>query len=126
MSATSPVPYTARVLKTRPVQYTDPVAFEPGDSLRLGKHDSEYPGWIWATSVNGKQGWIPESYVSVAGDVGTALRSYTAREIAVTEGDIVSVEVELLGWAWVRRQNSDGWMPLSHLARSVLPIDLPL
>lgn len=123
---TSPA-YHARVLKSWTVQYPDFIELEAGDLVTLGKRDSEYPGWIWATSAkSGKSGWVPECYLRVDGESGSALRSYTARELGVSEGEIVTVTEELLGWVWAAAGERQGWMPLTHLARSARPVDLPL
>jgi len=110
------------------VRYPDPVELVAGDRVTLGKQDSEYPGWIWATSTRtGKSGWVPEIYLKVDNDLGIAQRVYTAREIAGEEGEIVRVLEELLGWSWVEAPDGrQGWMPGGHLARSTAAIDFPL
>jgi hypothetical protein len=121
-------PYHAPVVNLWTVRYPDPVELAAGDQVTLGKQDSEYPGWIWGTSMpSGKSGWIPETYLAIDDDIGVARRGYTAREIAVEEGEIVLVLEELLGWCWVLRADGhQGWMPGGHLARSTAAIDLPL
>ena len=117
----------ARVLKSYTAQYPDPIQVTKGDRVRLGKRDSEFPGWIWATSLKtGNSGWIPEQLLSISGDEAEARRDYTARELSVVEGDIVMVLEELLGWAFVESAGSTGWVPVRHLARSVSAVDLPL
>jgi hypothetical protein len=117
---------TARATRPYRVQYPDPIVLRPGDVVHLGERDSEYPGWIWGTSPQGRGGWIPEEFLKVFGETGTAIREYNAREVDLDEGDIVSVIEELLGWALVSKGDLVGWVPLSHLALSATPIDLPL
>jgi hypothetical protein len=117
----------ARVLKSYTTQYPDPIAFGKGEVVALGKRDTEFPGWIWATSeVTGKSGWVPEHFLAIEGDRGISLRDYSAKELRVTEGEIVTVLEELLEWALVQNEHgARGWVPLKHLARSVSPTDLP-
>jgi hypothetical protein len=117
----------ARVLKSYITKYPDPIEVRTGDQVRLGKHDTEYPGWIWATSLStGRSGWIPEHFIQLEGDLARVRRDYSARELDVVEGDIVEVREEQLGWALVESSHGRGWVPLGCLARSTSPADLPL
>lgn len=118
----------ARILKAYQAQYPDPIVLQSGAVVSLGKTDPEFPGWIWATSlISGKSGWVPEPFLARDGDEARCLREYSARELDVREGDLVSVLEELSGWAWVESESGlTGWVPQSHLARSVTPLDLPL
>jgi len=118
----------ARVLKAYTTQYPDPIAIRRGDQVILGKRDTEFPGWVWATSLStGKSGWVPERYLIVRGDQAESVRDYSARELDVAEGAMVTIVEELLGWSLVETgSGARGWIPQSHLARSVSPVDLPL
>jgi hypothetical protein len=118
----------ARLLKSYTAQYPDPITLRKGDLVSLGKRDTEFPGWVWATSpADGRSGWVPEKYLAERGDQAEALRDYSARELTAREGDIVTVLEEVLGWALVRAgSGATGWVPQDHLARSVSPADLPL
>jgi hypothetical protein len=118
----------ARVLKAYRTQYPDPIQLARGDKVSLGKRDSDYPGWVWATSsVSGKSGWVPEQLLKTRGDEGEALRDYSAKELSVEEGDIVTVLEELLGWARIESSSGEvGWIPARHLARSLGQGDIPL
>jgi variant SH3 domain-containing protein len=119
-SETQPSQAAARVSKAYVAQYPDPIAIEPGDLVHVGKHDAEYPGWVWATSARtGKNGWVPEEFLTIDGANGQARRAYTAQELTVSVGETVTVVQELLGWAWVQADASrKGWVPVSHLAVS--------
>ena len=96
--------------------------------MRVGERDTDFPGWIWATSLtSGKGGWVPEHFLRIEGERGESLRDYSAKELSVSEGDMVTIREELLGWALVETASGGvGWVPQSHLARSVSPLDLPL
>jgi hypothetical protein len=118
----------ARLLRDYQAQYPDPIEVRTGDIVILGMKDSEFPGWIWATStVSEKSGWIPEEFLTTDDDRGTARRDYSAKELSVSEGQMVDVVEELLGWALVEVEpGRRGWVPIGHLARSGSPTDLPL
>ena len=118
----------ARVLRDYQAQYPDTIEIRQGERVLMGTRDTEFPGWVWATSVNsGKSGWVPETFLRVQGEEGEALRDYSARELTVAEGAIVTVVEEFLGWSLVESDTGvRGWIPQSHLARSVTPADLPL
>ena len=107
----------ARVLKAYQVQYPDPIEVRRGDAVFLGMKDPEFPGWIWATSTaSGKAGWVPEEFLTIQDDRGTARRDYSAREQRVDEGQIVEVIEELLGWALIEVEpGRRGWVPRGHL-----------
>ena len=53
---------TARVSTSYKAQYSDPIAFEPGDLLTLTGRSDNWNGntWLWAVaSKDGREGWIP-------------------------------------------------------------------
>lgn len=120
-------PFTARVIKPWVAKYPDPITLEPGDLVTLGPADAEFPGWIWAISVRtGRSGWVPESLLEERGGEVRSREHYTARELAVSEGDILVVHKEILGFAWVERDGEQGWVPARHLVRGGDPLDVPL
>jgi hypothetical protein len=118
-----------RVIKSYQAQYPDPIVIHRGETVSLGRRDAEYPGWIWATSLlTGKSGWVPEHFLS-PGESPRAIarRDYSARELDVVEGAVVSVIEEVLGWSCVVTESGDsGWVPQSHLAALASPVDLAL
>ena len=106
----------ALVVASYEIQYPDPIAVEPGQSLKIVKRDEEWPGWVFCEHPIGKQGWVPESSLKIDGDRATAQQSYVAREISVMEGEIVRIEKLESGWAWVTNMtNETGWLPLKNL-----------
>jgi len=109
-------PARLRVLRAYQALYPDPLTVAPGDALRLGVCDQEYPGWVLATASNGKSGWIPEEFVDAVGDFGKARRDFTSRELTVAAGEEVTLVERVSGWGWVRAgQGRAGWVPLHHL-----------
>jgi hypothetical protein len=70
---------------------------------------------------------VPEHFLTLRGDQAESLRDYSARELCVDEGDLVTLVEELLGWALVHTESGfRGWVPRDHLARSVSPMDVKL
>lgn len=95
-------------------KYTDPITLSAGDTVLLGKEETEeiWKGWIWAEH-KGKSGWIPLQIVEKEKDGrGRITQDYTARELDVSKGDKVIVLKELNGWLWVMNvQKQEGWIP---------------
>jgi hypothetical protein len=106
---------TYRAVKAWEVHYPDPITGQAGDRLALGRRDDEYPGWIWATDAAGRAGWVPESWLRVAGENGILLRDYTAAELPLSPGDVVNGDLELYGWLWATAGDRTGWAPLDCL-----------
>lgn len=107
------------MIRSYRTQYPDPIVIRRGEIIALGKRDAEYPGWIWATGSDGRSGWVPEHFLSVEGDRGQSLRDYSAVELDVAEGTLVTVLEEVLGWALVKTERGVGWVPISHLSERV-------
>ena len=93
--------------------YPDPISFEPGDTVALGRRDAQHRGWIWVTAPSGKQGWAPESFVRISTpEEGVATSAYTARELNTDVGERLSCVTELAGWLWVENEKGEsGWVP---------------
>lgn len=107
---------TYRAIKPWQVHYPDPIRGAAGDRLALGRRDDEYPGWIWATAADGREGWVPESWLRVEGESGVLLHDYTAAELPLEPGDVVSGEVVESGWLWaIKGEEVHGWIPLDCL-----------
>jgi hypothetical protein len=95
--------------------HPNPVSFDAGATLAVGGRISdEYPGWVWARTVAGNAGWVPESILGL-GDDGTAraTEADTARELDANVGEVLTVIRESSGWCWGRNSRGDeGWIPV--------------
>ena len=107
---------TYRAVKPWTVHYPDPIRGAAGDRLTLGRRDDEFPGWIWATAADGREGWVPESWLLLEGEDGVLLRDYDATELSLAPGDEVSGDLVESDWLWATGAGSrTGWAPLDCL-----------
>ncbi len=105
-----------RAVKPWQPHYPNPIRGAAGEQWTLGREDDEYPGWIWATDTAGRQGWVPTAWLRVEGDGGVLLRDYTAAELVLVPGDVVSGELVESGWLWAMAADGRiGWAPLECL-----------
>jgi len=103
-----------RVIKPHTSVYPDPIEFEKGDKLTLGRKDTEYSGWIRVITKLGKEGWAPEQYISViSSGEGIGKESYTARELNTKIGEELVALKEINEWYWVvNTMGESGWVPV--------------
>ncbi|MFT3756535.1 MAG: SH3 domain-containing protein [Pseudoxanthomonas sp.] len=111
----------ARALRDYRTQYTHPIRFVRGDVVTLGERDAEWPAFAWTTTADGNAGWAPVDWLQAQGDGrAVALRDYSAQELDVQAGDIVTLLHELGDWWWCTHADGhDGWLP----ARDLQPIN---
>lgn len=97
--------------------YPDPIAVRAGEPIAVGREDDEYPGWIWCTDKRGRSGWVPLTIVDR--QAGVARQDYSALELSVEPGELLTVEQEESGWALCRNAAGErGWVPLANLAHA--------
>jgi hypothetical protein len=114
------MPYQCRVIKQYRTEYDHPITIRQGNVLTVGSRDTQWVGWIWCWTVDGKGGWVPESALAIEGDEATALRDYDATELDVQVDDIVTIHTEESGWLWCENSRGIiGWIPKENVeARS--------
>lgn len=99
--------------------FLDPLFVNKNEAIRIGREDSEYPGWFFCkVKASDKEGWVPDQLIERDGDghTGTVNADYSARELNVEAGDKVESNRELNGWAWcVTEEGTAGWLPLDKL-----------
>ncbi len=106
-------PRPGRAIKSYRAAYADPVEARRGDVLRLAHEDREYPGWIWCADPAGRSGWFPVAWLERdASGRAFAARDYSARELSIAPGDLLTALVLESGWLWCERPGSPaGWIP---------------
>jgi SH3-like domain-containing protein len=98
-------------------QYADPIAALAGQELLVCQQDDEYPCWWWCRGPDGREGWVPESFLRFKDGKEILLRDYDATELSACVGEVLEVHEQVDGWA--RATNSEGragWLPLKHVA----------
>jgi hypothetical protein len=100
------------------VAHTDPIAFRAGDVITIGSRDTEWPEFIWCTNAAGKSGWVADTVFERHGRVGIASHDYSAVELGVSAGEVVTIAEEFGGWSWCTNEQGDsGWVPDTHLSK---------
>ena len=105
----------ARVVRDYVPQYADPIQLERGQQVTVGVEDETFRGWKWCRASDGREGWVPVEIISAEGSKGVMLESYSAVELSVISGEIVTVELERPDWLLVRSRDKKGWIPASHV-----------
>jgi len=115
------LPGTHTVTKEYSLAYPRPLVAASGDELRAHHCDRQFPGWIWCTTRDGQEGWVPQSWLSWREGFSYVLgRDYSAKELTVRAGDVVSAGRVESGWAWVTTADGEsGWVPLRNLESTV-------
>ena len=101
-----------KVIKQYRSNYPNPLKLSKGESVEIGIHEEEYPGWKWGITGDGNKGWIPEAYLKIEGTTGTLTRDYDATELGVDVGDELVFILEESGWIQcITEAGSIGWVP---------------
>ena len=104
------------VVEAHRSNYPNPVRFQRGDRVAIGRRDQEFPGWVWVATEAGIEGWAPEQYLDVSDDMAVARRDYQATELDTDVGEQLEQLQELNDWAWVvNDRGEEGWVPLRTL-----------
>jgi hypothetical protein len=45
--------------------YEDPIDVRRGDRVLVGRRDDGFPGWAWCIGPDGREGWMPEVYLTL-------------------------------------------------------------
>ncbi len=110
----------ARIVRDYRTQYANPIRFARGEVVTLGARDTEWPAFIWTTTIDGNAGWAPVDWLKpLDNGRAEALREYSAQELDADAGDAVTLLHELGGWWWCEHADGrSGWLPTEHLERT--------
>lgn len=96
--------------------FPDPLRLQRDDVVRIEEKESEWPGWIWCISKEGKEGWIPYNYLDIQGNIAKLTQNYDATELTVTLGEELIIEKQESGWFWVsNKESKQGWVPIKNV-----------
>jgi hypothetical protein len=111
-----------KVIKRWAISYPAPINLRAGDRIKIDlakkEENPEWQGWVWCLSKDGA-GWVPLQLLKTDKNLrdnttAIVLQDYSARELALTPGEILTSEKVLNGWLWASKDTSDstGWVPL--------------
>jgi SH3-like domain-containing protein len=110
---------THRIVAAYDAAYPDPIAVQAGDVVAVEREDDEYRGWWWCVAADGRAGWVPGALLAPAPTPGarvSAVADYSARELSVVAGAVVTWLETRDGWVRVRTAGgAEGWIPSSCL-----------
>jgi hypothetical protein len=102
-----------RVIQPHKSDATDPLIVSKGDLLYYERRQTKWDGWLWCWVLDGKSGWVPESWMEIEGDIGRMIREYNATELTVNRGDYLRPILTESGWLLaVSAAGVTGWVPL--------------
>ena len=90
-----------------------PLTLVAGQTVRLGRRDADWPGWVWVTADDGRGSYVPEEVVSATGgDLATVTVAFQAQDLSVKKQESVTSLREVKGWHWCRNgAGQEGWLP---------------
>lgn len=91
---------------------SDPIRLEPGDEISTGPVDSVWPGWVWASDRDGRDGYVPEQILEPLGEGKfAAIEAYDPAVLTIRRGDKLESLKQIHGWHWCRNETgSEGWV----------------
>ena len=106
--------------------YEDPIKLKKGEEVIIDlaiETDPEWKGWVWCVASNERAGWVPMQILNVSKtssgkqQIATISENYSAYELSVEQGEVVSGTKCLNGWLWCRKEDSteEGWIPIKCL-----------
>lgn len=96
--------------------FPNPLKIRKGDQVQLIEKESEWPGWIWCISKNGKEGWIPKSYLKIQDNHANMVEDYDATELTAKVGEEFVIKEEESGWFLVSgKEGRKGWIPIKNV-----------
>lgn len=103
-------------------EYPDPIRFAKGTTLLIHEKyegDEGWENWFFCVVPGHSGGWVPEQLIEWSGDRhhGVSKEDYSAQELNVNTGDILTGTREMNGWIWCFRSSDlqTGWVPKNIL-----------
>ena len=107
-----------RVIKEHIASFDYNVVFRKGDFVKVGKEDTEMPGWFWCENHEGLWSWIPIEYLDMVGSRGTLTMDYDTIELSVKVGEVLDCITSVKHWTLCRKSNGfKGWVPTKNLEK---------
>lgn len=114
----TPQTWRVRVREAEGPTNPDPLTMHLGDRVEItGKEED---GWVWCRNGEGKEDWVPLSYLIGEGEESTrtALCEYDSTVFSVEVGEEFQAVLEEHGWLWCESsQGKWGWVRVAHVER---------
>ncbi len=111
-------PEQYRVLVPYRSAYPDPILFQKGEKIRIGREfsgDPDWKDWIWCEGENRNTAWVPKQFID---GNGFCRRAYNARELTILTGEILTVTEIVNGFGWAQKADGQtGWVPMKNLEK---------
>ncbi len=105
-------------------EYPEPITFAKGALLVIGEKyegSEDWNNWYLCHTADQQKGWVPGQVIEwIDACNGRALEDYTAQELDVSKGDVLTASRIMNGWAWCCRLSDcqSGWVPLKVLRKA--------
>lgn len=110
-----------RVIADYQSPYPDPIIFQKGEKVTVGKEfndDPEWKDWVWCEGENDSKAWVPKQYLKIEPDSGIFLTDYNALELSIVVGETLKIHEIVNGFGMAEKSNGErGWVPLRNLER---------
>ncbi len=112
-----------RVIKQHTSEFPNPMVISKGERLTVGEKSDDneaWKGWYFCETQDQIKGWVPMQIIDWFNDhEGEARESYSAKEMDVNVGEVLTGTKELNGWIWCQHPDSkeEGWVPAENLVQ---------
>jgi hypothetical protein len=94
-------------------EFKQPLLLSRGERLHFERRATQWEGWLWCTTPDGKSGWVPEAWIDVEGDTCVMNQDYDATELTVAVGEELKAILTESGWLLATSASGQtGWVPL--------------
>jgi len=113
-----------RVITDYTSTYSNPVVVSAWETVTVHERKSEWPGWLWCTSVDEINGWVPKRILKRQGSDARVREDYNATELSVSTGTVLTFNREESGWLWCTNPRGEsGWVPRKNV--EIIEFHLP-
>lgn len=107
-----------RVIKEHKAGFPDAMIAMIGDRVKIGREDTEMPGWYWCSDKNEIDAWVPEPYIDMKDGDAVFNQPYNSIEHSVVLGEIVQYLGEVFEWTeCLNKEWKYGWIPSEKLKK---------
>lgn len=91
---------------------TVPLLLKPGDEVEVGNADHTWPGWVWASDGQGRDGYVPGEFLElVEGSRHKVVEQFDPTVLKIQRGDALESLRQIHGWHWCRNgKGEEGWV----------------